>query len=372
MSAQPLPTTTSTQPQRVNSDSAGQQVLRAIGPLAGGGTTVAWVSQANGTSSVQAQRFAADGSRIGAEARVPLDASATTVAVAVLPDGGFATAVVRTAPLSATEPWITRTSVSVQRHDASGAALGPAQELAAVQQDRTAGGAMRYVAQPQVVAWADGSFVVGWAVVTDDTTGKIPQFAAQRFDASGQPSGPARDLGTGASDTTLKLATSPAGGWYAGTAGRTMGHTFLRYMGFDGAVAPQLPAGATGIAEGSLLLPLADGGTALLSPTQVYGSMQVYDPAGQPRGTAGGLRTMPVAGVALREGGFVLLESIAAGTDPVGQRYDGTGAPVGATFTVATSGPAPQLVALSGGDLMAAWTREAGGDQDVYLQLVQR
>jgi hypothetical protein len=75
--------------------------------------------------------------------------------------------------------------------------------------------------------------------------------------------------------------------------------------------------------------------------------------------------------VALREGGFVLLESIAPGTDPVGQRYDNAGAPVGTQFTVATSGAAPQLTALPGGSLVAAWTRDAGGDQDVYLQLLQ-
>ena len=108
-----------------------------------------------------------------------------------------------------------------------------------------------------------------------------------------------------------------------------------------------------------------------MSPLHVYGTLQVYDPAGQPRGSAGGLRTMPIAGVALREGGFVLLESIAAGTDPVGQQYDVSGALVGGQFTVQTSGATPQLAALPGGPLMAAWTRDAGGDQDVYLQLVQ-
>src|SRR4051812_29152290 len=225
------PTPTISTPRRVNTETAGQQVLRDVVALNGGGSVIAWLSGTGTGATVQAQRFDAIGSRAGAEVRIALDPAQTAVAVAALPTGGFAVATVRTAPASDAEPWITRTSILVRRHDASGAPLGDAQELAVVLQDRTAATTMQYVAQPQVRAWDDGGFVVAWAVVTEGSTGKVPQFAAQRFNASGQRAGALRDLGAGASDTTLQLATAPAGGWYAGTASRVMGRTFITYAG---------------------------------------------------------------------------------------------------------------------------------------------
>jgi hypothetical protein len=353
---------------RVNTDPAGAQTLRAIGATADGGYSVSWFSQPPGaTAALRLQHFDASGARSGADLAVTLDAGQNGVAAAALPDGGLALATAIVATGSDSEPWITRSSVVVRRHDANGSPSHAPVEVAALTQDRTGATTMRYVAEPSLARWADGSFVVGWLVIEETAGVRTPQAWTQRFDALGNPVGSPVVAGSGAPDTPYQLIAVPTGGYIVATSQRVMGRAYIQYAGFDGAVAPVFPAGALGTAEGSLLLPLEGGGLVLFAPAHNYGSVQRYAGDGQPAGSSTSLPSMPLAAVALPGGGWVTF-SASGGTDLSGQRFDANGQRDGDAFAVAPGALAPQGAVLQGGALGLAWTTDAGGDTDVMTQ----
>ncbi|MBA2964302.1 MULTISPECIES: hypothetical protein [Ramlibacter] len=353
---------------RVNTDSAGAQTLRAIGATSDGGYSVSWFSQPPGaTAALRLQHFDATGARSGADHAVTLDAGQNGVAAAVLPDGGLAVATAVVATGADTEPWITRSSIVVRRHDANGSPARAPVEVAAITQDRTGATTMRYVAQPSVARWADGSFVVGWQVIEETAGVRTPQAWTQRFDALGNPIGSPVVAGRADADTSYQLIAVPTGGYIVATAQRVMGRTFIQYAGFDGAVAPVFPAGALGTAEGSLLLPLEGGGMVLFAPAHTYGSVQRYAGDGQPAGSSTSLPAMPLAAVALPGGGWITF-SASGGAELSGQRFDAGGQREGDAFAVAPGALAPQGAVLQGGSLGLAWTTDAGGDTDVMTQ----
>ncbi|MGZ5180772.1 MAG: hypothetical protein ACXWC2_09865 [Ramlibacter sp.] len=363
VTAQPSPPV-GTAPSRVNQDSAGAQTLRALGTLGQGGTAIAWLSQTAGGTSVRLQHFDATGGRDGVEVTVALDAGATDVAAAVLPDGGLALAWVQTGAASDTQPWITRTAIMVRRYDALGGALTPARQVAFADYDRTGAAAARYLGAPTVLRWDDGNFLVAWSQIQEDASGKVPQFFEQRFTPAGDPVGIALPIGNGAPGTSLQIAATPNGGFVIATALAVQGRNWLMMRGFDGSKSPVLPQGALGAAEGSLLLPLQGNGMVLFSPTENVAAMQLYDAQGQALGQTAGLRAMPVAATALRDGGYLVLLP-AAGGELRAQRFDAAGQPVGPEIAVATAGGVPRGVVLGDGSVELAWTADTGGDQDV-------
>src|SRR6476661_1759553 len=213
VSAQPVPTGV----LRVNAETAGQQMLADIGTLQAGGYAIAYVSRpGSGAASVHVQRFTADGQRSGAEFAIALGDGETDATVAVLPDGSVAVATLQTGAAAAGTPWITRTSVLLRRSDASGSSIGAPLQVAAMDQDRTAAAAMHYVAAPKLVHWEDGSFMLAWSQVTDDTNGAVPEFWARRFDTAGQPVGVNVAIGVGTAGSSMQLVAAPAGGFVIG------------------------------------------------------------------------------------------------------------------------------------------------------------
>lgn len=361
VSAQPAP-----QPVvvRVNADAAGQQVFADLATLQGGGYAIAWVSRTDGAAaSVRVQHFDADGQRSGAEVAIALAAGETDATVAVLPDGGIAVATLQTGA-AAGSPWITHTAVVLRRHDANGAAIGSALEVAAIDQDRSAAGAMHYVAAPKLVHWDDGSFLLAWSQVTDDANGKVPAFWARRFDTAGQPIGANLPIGNGTAGSSLQLVAAPGGGFVIATTTRVSGANWLLYRGFDGSKSPVLPPDALGAAEGSVLLPLHGGSQVLLSPVKNVVAVQRYDAQGQLQGEGLALPAMPVGTAALRDGTFVLVVADGAGSLRA-QRYDAAVQPVGSAQVIAGTAAAVQGQALAGGGLALAWTANTAGDQDV-------
>ncbi|HYD77019.1 hypothetical protein [Ramlibacter sp.] len=352
---------------QVNPEAAGQQSLLAIG-TAGAGHGIAWLSQdpGGGSATVHMRRFDAQGQGLGDGFDTPVDASLGRPAAAVLADGGFVVAAAVSGPASVDEPWVTRSAIRVQRFDADGQVVADV-DAGAVLQNRIGATTMRYVTDPALVRWADGSFLLGWALVEEDASGRRPQFWVQHFDAAGQPVGTAEQAATGELNATFALTAAPSGGWVLTTFHRLMGRTALRYHPFEGASAPILPAGAAGMAEGSLLVPLQGGGSVVLSPVKVYGSLQIYDADGRAQGYAGAMPTPPVAAAALPDGGFVVIAG-----DPVAglvaYRFDADAQPVGDPVPVA-AGIDARIAVLDGGGLVLAWTAAvASGDTDVMAQ----
>ena len=350
---------------RVNTETAGQQTLAEVGALQDGGYAVAWVSRTNaGTTSVHLQRFDASSQRVGADVAIAVTNNETDVTVSVLPDGSMAVASLQTGAASAAEPWITRTAVMLRRYDAGGTQLGAALQVAVIDQDRTAAGAMHYVAAPKLVHWDDGSFLLAWSQVQDDANGKVPEFWARRFDAAGQPVGVNVPIGSGIAGSELQLVAAAKGGFDIATTVSTVSGPFLMYRGFDGTYSPVLPADALGAAEGSRLLPLQGGAMVLLSPVKNVVAMQMYDARGGAQGAGMALPAMPVGMTALPDGGFVLVMAGDVGTLHA-QHYDAAGNPVGTPQPILATANAAQGVALGNGSVALAWTASNGGDQDV-------
>lgn len=328
-----------------------QPSVLAVGGLSAGGHAIAWWSAADG--AIHVQGFDAAGQPAGAPLQIAVDSALGAPAVALRADGSVIVATVAGGAASPDTPWITRTAISVQRFDASGAPAGAAVQLGAVEQNRIGAATMRYVAEPALAVWDDGSFVVAWSQVEEDSTGRFPQFFGQRFDASGQPAGGVASAGAGERDTSFQLVAAPSGGWVVTTFHRTFGRTFQRFHAFDGAAAPELPPQAIGVAEGSVFVPLYSGRSVLLAPTHVYGSLQMYGPDGQALGMAGALAAPPTAAVPLRDGGFVTF-TVNEG-QLLAQRFDAAGHTSGDSVAVA-AGTAPlRGSALAGGGVAIGW-----------------
>ncbi|WP_427913049.1 hypothetical protein ACPWT1_20910 [Ramlibacter sp. MMS24-I3-19] len=349
---------------RVNADAAGQQTLADIATLQGGGYAIAYLSRpGSGAASVHVQRFTADGQRSGADVAVALPDGESDATVAVLPDGSVVIATLQTGNAAST-PSITRTTLLLRHHDASGAAMGAPMQVASLDQDRTAGGAMHYIAAPKLVHWEDGSFMLAWSQVTDDANGKVPEFWGRRFDTEALPIGVNLPIGSGTAGSSLRIVAAPGGGFVIATTLRANGANWLMYRGFDGSKSPVLPPDALGAAEGSVLLPLYGGSQVLLSPVKNVVAVQRYDAQGQLQGEGLGLPAMPAGMAALRDGTFVLVVDDGTGTLRA-QHYDAQVQPVGGAQAIAGSAGAVQGQALGDGGLVLAWTANTAGDQDV-------
>lgn len=343
----------------------GLQRLLAIGATAAG-HAIAWLSQDGaGHASVQLRRFDTQGQPQGSDVAVGVDTLEGAPAAAVLADGSLVVASALAHPLSVDQPWITRSAIRVQRFDPAGNAAVDV-DVGVVQQNRIGATTMRFVADPAVIRWDHGGFLVGWALVEEDANGRSPQFWVQRFDAAGQPLGAASMAAQGEMNGAFQLTASPNGGWLLTTFHRVMGRGFMRHHPFEGASAPALPSGATGFAEGSLLVPLRNGGSVLLQPAQVYGSWQLYGANGQAQGNGASLPTVPRAAAALRDGGFIVFTG--SETQLQGQRFDANGQPLGGAFAVDAAAHL-QAASLADGSVVLGWTADRGtGDTDVMAQ----
>lgn len=338
---------------QVDPAGGGAQQLLAVGPTAAGGRAIAWLAQdAFGNASVQLRRWDMQGGVLGSDIVIGVDTLGGTPAATVLDDGGMVVASALSGPLSVDQPWITRSAIRVQRLDAHGRA-GLDLDIGAVQQNRIGATSMRYVADPAVIRWDHGGFLVGWALVEEDASGRSPQFWVQRFDGAGRPVGTPSLAAPGAVDGGFRLAASPNGGWVLTTTHRVSGRTVLRHHPFEGAGAPALPAGAGGFAQDTVLLPLQGGGSVLFSPADLRGFWQRYGRDGRPEGASGGLPGVPRAATALPDGGFVVFTG--AGAQLEAQRFDGAGLAVGGPAPVA-GGADLQAAALADGSLMLGWT----------------
>lgn len=356
-------------PSVANSTTAGEQKASAIGALADGGYAVAWTSEDASGQKLLMQRYSAAGAKVGAETPLPLDAGHGSIAMAVQSDGGVAVAYSSTRTPSPSEPWIVSTGIYTQRFDAAGAPVGGETEVAAIVQDQTGAQTRYYVEDPAIVAWPDGSHVVGWASITEDYTGKVPQFQAQRYDNLGQAAGSPRNVGTGDVGTSFDLTTTPAGGYLVSTFRRSLGELHVRFTQVDLGHTLALPYSQDGLPADSVLLPLQQGGYVLLSQQDGSATSQRFDANGSPTGSPAALSSLPSSAWALGDGGYVLSWGSAGAERLMAQRYDSAGVALGESFQVDTGGAVPQAAPLRDGGLALAWTATLSGtDSDVATQ----
>jgi hypothetical protein len=190
-------------------------------------------------------------------------------------------------------------------------------------------GTQRY---PAVAASSAGSFVVVWESRSLDNS--YSSVVGQRFDSSGVAAGPEFRVNT--YTTTFAIGKSPA------VASDASGNVIVVWKSY-------YPDGST---------------------YNIFG--QRYASSGAPLGgefevntTTDVAQSRPSVAFAGGGGSFVVVwqdDKFDAGGEIVGQRYSGTGAPLGTEFRVNTYGTGgqtyPSVAADSAGDFMVAWQSE--------------
>lgn len=355
----------------VNTTMLGDQKVRAVGALADGGYTVAWLSEDDSGSGrgLFMQRYDAAGAKVGAQTPVPLDFESSSLALAVRSDGGLAVAYGSTRSPSPSEPWIVSSGIYARRFDASGAPVGGEIEVVSVVQDQIGARTLYYVADPAILSWEDGKFLVGWAYVREDYTGKVPEFQTQRYDSQGQAVGGRRSVGSGDTGTSFELTAAPGGGYLVSTFRRVAGDLYLRFTQVDLGHTIAVPYGDNGLPAESILLPLKQGGYVLVSAKNGSAYGQMFDGNGNALGTHTALSSMPSSASALSDGSYVLLWGTSGAERLVAQRYDGADAALGEPLDIDTDGAVPQIAALRDGGLSLAWSAAgSAGDLEVMTQ----
>jgi hypothetical protein len=355
----------------VNTTTAGDQKVRAVGALAAGGYAVAWLSEDNSATgaSLYLQRYDATGAKVGAQTLIPFNAEPSGVALAVRGDGGVAVAYRSTRSPSPAEPWIVSSGIYVQRFDANGTALGGETEVVSVVQNQSGARTLYYVADPAILSWEDGNFLVGWAYIREDYTGKVPEFQTQRYDSQGQAVGSRASVGSGDVNTSFELAAAPGGGYLVSTFRRVAGDLYMRFTQVDLGHAVAVPYAQNGLPAGSILLPLKLGGYVLLSGPAGSAQSQMFDSSGNAVGKPAGLSSVPSSASALGDGGYVVFWGGAGAERLVAQRYDAAGAAVGEPLDIDTDGAVPEFASLGDGGLALAWSAPgSAGDLDVMTQ----
>jgi len=174
-------------PFQVNGYTTDRQCCSAVAVTPSGEFIVAWASNGSdgdddSNSSVQARRYDADGTPLGAELQVNTFTTGDqgSAAVAADPSGGF---VVAWASAASGGTDTDSTSVHARRFDASGLPLGAGFQI----NDFTTGPQGR----PRVATAPDGGFVAVWeSVGSAGGDSDSSSIQARMFDASGIPLGP--------------------------------------------------------------------------------------------------------------------------------------------------------------------------------------
>nr|WP_315182272.1 PKD domain-containing protein [uncultured Albidiferax sp.] len=167
---------------RVNSTTAYNQTEPSVIGLTGGGYVVAWTStnQDGSDTGIYAQRFANDGTLLGAEFRVNTEtySGQSNPSLAATSDGGFVVGW----QSDYYEPTFTEyRDIYFQRYNAAGVAQGTQ-----TQANPTGEGTVTQ-SEPSFVGLAGGGFVALWTDASKD--GNSYGVYGQRFDASGAKTG---------------------------------------------------------------------------------------------------------------------------------------------------------------------------------------
>jgi hypothetical protein len=326
----------------VNTVTAGAQFEAQVAALTSGRFLVTWTdstgSGGDGSgSSIKAQLFAADGSKIGGEFLVNTATAMIqqTPAVTELSNGGF---VITWGDFNSASDG-SGSSIKAQVYDANAARVG-AEMLV---NTTTFGGQ----SNPAVTSLAAGGFAISWV----DGSGTQAEIRMQTFSAAGAKLGAEQLVNT----TSLGAQNQPS------------------MASLDG---------------GGFIVTWTDMRT--VGSSAVYGEVkaQIYDASGARVGgefqvntnTDGGQTRPQVAG--LPGGGFIVtwIHAPLSGLDTSdaevsAQIFDATGARVGSEFIVNATTQArqslPDVAVLASGDIVVSWTDSSGTGGDASLTAIR-
>lgn len=364
----PDPTLLADQVSIANTTTGGNQALRSIGAATDGGYTIAWIS---GTATLYIQRYDSLGAKDGVETLLPIvveDAVGQSIqfsAMSVLGDGNVV--VVYRALSNTTLPSgavSTKQGLYFQMFSPSGELLTSQTEVASIEE--VIHSRSPSLTDHQVIALADGGFVVSWTVRTFSAQfGYLATLSLQRYDSLGQLVGSAIQVGQFPALTYTVTADAFGGFSLHLTQMDPSFNSLVSIVHYSATSTPhEIVSPTTGAA---LLLPV-EGGYVLFTSSATGAARQMLDDMGNPVGEAVAVAFMPVAARALSDGTYVLFW--ASGTGFTAQRYAADGMAMGQPLAIQGVGATlPQIAALADTGFALAWTGPgAGGDTDVFAQ----
>lgn len=169
---------------RVHTDGSGSEQAPSVAMDFNGNFTVVWQVGA-GSNSIRAQRFAANGTRVGTEVLIDVDGVFRDPGIAMAPGGQYV--VIWRRSNGAADGMVLG-----QRFNADGTVNGP--------QFKVSSDTVDSESEPEVAMAADGSFVVVWR--NDDDPDRLNnEIFARRFDANGTALGNSFQVNTGGSSS---------------------------------------------------------------------------------------------------------------------------------------------------------------------------
>jgi len=351
----------------------------AVAGLSDGGYVVVWQSFDGVSPEIVAQRFDANGARVGGEIAV----NTTTAGLQEIPtvtaleDGGFVVAWASDGQDGSSY------GVYGQRFDAAGQPEGGEFRV----NDTTSG----YQGEPSLAAIEGGGFVATWV----SNAGGSEEIVGQLYDANGAPvNGEFQVNVETASLQRYPAVTALEGGGFViawnsdGQDGSATGAFFRVYDSAGDPVTGDVQANTitdgnqryvdvTALEGGGFVVTWQDE-SALEPNGDIYG--QVYDASGEPVGdeflansTTANNQSFPTV-TALDDGGFVVSWLAASAQLINAQRFDADGAPVGEEFQVNTTTVAgaplaqPDAATLSDGSIIIVWhTNTAAGSENAVV-----
>jgi len=353
----------------VNTTTANDQVLRAIGATAEGGYIVAWISSGQ---ILYLQAYDAAGGMSGSQVQIPLEITAPTQvanrlaveqsSLAVLSDGSVVVLYSITRDVeSPNGSASTTTGVFFQVFSVSGTRVVPETEVAS---QPFAGPKGPYLGTPAVVALSDGGFVVASALAHYSTRfASISTLSLYWFDSRGQPVGAPAVVGD-FPELRYALVADAHGGLTLSTSNTSdnyrTDYTVFHYGADHTAQTIVAPRGRPAV-----VLPLENG--YVLFAIGGEATVQRLDSQGNPVGESTTIASLPVAARELADGTYVVFWF--ANGAYVAERFAADGTSLGQPVPIDSSGAAPSIAALADPGFAAAWTAaSANGDSDVYTQ----
>ncbi|MBC7953690.1 MAG: cadherin-like domain-containing protein [Rhodospirillaceae bacterium] len=369
----------------VSTNNQGEQVGNTLVALADGGFLAVWHSfdPATGDSSlgsIAAQRFAADGGKVGGEYRLN-----TTTA-----GGQYEPGLTRLSNGTIAAVWNNATTnlgggrgdVSARILSADGTPLSAEFKVNTSQADLTSSG----LGKPSVTALPSGGFVVTWVSYegrtgTSDWTGIV----GRQFNADGSAAGAEFDIAplTGGRRSSVNTAVLTDGGfitvWQDGSSPADIYAQRFDGQGRRVGGETMVPTDTYGMETSPVVTGLADGGYVVVWNGGANGSRadgiysQHFDAAGNRVGgemlIATGTDPRDPTIATLPDGGYLVgwtFQRMVAG-DPSGgvaaQRFDASGAKIGDAFVVEQQTAGTQgnqgMTVLNDGTVVLSWNSRA-------------
>jgi hypothetical protein len=355
---------------------SGRESAVAVGALADGGDIAVWLTlnptDALAPARLSMQRQDASGAAVGTSLRLPGLFDPSNVAVLVRPNGELVV-IYAVLTRSTTELGVQTTSIFLQRFASDATRIGGEIEVISSTQNVFAVHIPVIFRSPAIAQWQDGSWVVAWERVQRSPNGPTVQVQTQRFSSSGQAVGTVNIEAT-SNQEGFSLATVEPHDLLISVQRRAQDNSLNVFFASGLAALPD-SADATGLPLGSFAVPLSRGEAVLFSGRSqglngplVDAFSQRINRGGHAAGQPNVISTLPDTAVALPDGGYVVVRPVADGVQRIAELYDRHGALLGNPTFLGFRTPGVKATVLADGAVLLAWTDNVTGFSRLVTQ----